>query len=376
MAQLFPIAILENSTYSWLPKVTVRGQLLYSLLLLALAAGVVATFYIKVDVSLTAQGLVRPVAEKTEIRSPLSGTIAEVLATDGATVHEGALLLRLRQEVSDSKLAETDYDLGEHEKYIHDLELLASGRTDGLRSAQYQGQYAKYQSQLAEQRTTIAKLRTEVATDRTLLSEHVIAPKEYQDKSYEYDKALAAYQSAMAQQRSDWADQLGKLRLEAGGLSADASALRQEKEGALIKAPVGGTLQQFEGRQPGGFVQAGEILAVISPDSNIVAECAVSPRDVGFIRPGMAVRCQVDAFNYNEWGVVEGKVVSVGNDFILQDGHPVFKVRCSFAKTYLEMRSGLRGNLKKGMTLQARFLLTRRTLYQLLYDRTSDWLKT
>lgn len=376
MAHLFPVAILEYSTYSWLPKVTVRGQLLYILLLLAIAAGIVSLFYVKVDVTLTAGGLVRPVAEKTEIRSPVSGMIAEVLAADGVAVREGALLIRLRQEVSASKLAQTNYDLGEHEKYIHDLELLASGRTDDLQSAQYQGQYARYQSQLAEQRTTLAKLRSEVNTDHTLLSQHVIAPKEYQDKQYEYDKALAAYQSTMAQQRSDWADQLGRLRTEAGGLSADASAFRQEKDGALIRAPLGGTLQQFEGRQAGGFVQAGEILGVISPDSNIVAECYVSPRDIGYLRSGMTVRCQVDAFNYNEWGVVQGKVVSIGNDFVLQEGHPVFKVRCSFARTYLEMRNGIRGNLKKGMTLQARFLLTRRTLYQLMYDRTSDWLKS
>lgn len=376
MAQLFPVAILENSTYSWLPKVTVRGQLMYTLLLTALAAGFVSLFYIKVDVTLTAQGLVRPVAEKTEVRSPSAGTIAEVLVTDGTGVREGQLLLRLRQEVPDSKLAQTDYDLGEHEKYIHDLGILAQGGSEGLSSAQYRGQYARYQSQLAEQRTTLSKLRSEVTTDKTLLDEKVIAPKEYQDKQYEYDKALATYQSTMDQQRSDWEEQLGRLRMEAGGLNADVSALRQEKEGSLIRAPVAGTLQQFEGRSAGGYVQAGEILGVISPDSNIVAECYASPRDIGYLRPGMDVRCQVDAFNYNEWGSVRGKVVSIGNDFILQDGHPVFKVRCSFARTYLEMRSGVRGNLKKGMTLQARFLLTRRTLYQLLYDRTSDWLKS
>jgi HlyD family secretion protein len=377
MAQLFPVAILENSTYSWLPKVTVRGQLMYTLLLLSLGAGFVSLFYIKVDVALTAPGLVRPVAEKTEVRSPVSGTIAEVLVTDGSGVRQGQLLLRLKQEVSDSKLAQTDYDLGEHEKYIHDLGVLAGGGApEGLVSAQYQGQYARFQSQLAEQRTTISKLRSEVATDRTLLNEKVIAPKEFQDKQYEYDKALAAYQSAMYQQRSDWEEQLGRLRMEAGGLHADVSSLRQEKEGSLIKAPLSGTLQQFEGRSAGGYVQAGEILGVVSPDSNIVAECYVSPKDIGYLRSGMDVRCQVDAFNYNEWGVVKGKVLSVGNDFVLEDGHPVFKVRCGFAQTYLAMRSGVRGNLKKGMTLQARFLLTRRTLFQLLYDRTSDWIKS
>jgi multidrug efflux pump subunit AcrA (membrane-fusion protein) len=186
---------------------------------------------------------------------------------------------------------------------------------------------------------------------------------------------MASYQSTVDQQRSEWQDQLSRLRMESSTLHADATELHQEAEGALIKAPVSGTLQQFEGKYPGGYVSAGEVLGIISPDSNLVAECYVSPKDIGYLKAGMTVRFQVDAFNYNEWGVLPGTVTSIGNDFILQDGQPVFKVRCALSRSYLEMRDGIRGNLKKGMTLQARFLLTRRTLYQLLYDKTASWLK-
>jgi multidrug resistance efflux pump len=375
MAQLFPSAILENSTYSWLPKVTVRGQLLYIILLLSVTAAIVSLFYIQVDVSLTSQGQVRPVAEKNEVRSPVAGTISSVLVSDGSAVRQGQVLLQLQEAIPDSKLAQTDYDLGEHTAYIHDLGILAEGGGDGLTSSQYRQQYAKFQSQLEEQRATLSKLRSDLAMDRTLLSGKVIAPKEFQDKNYEYQKAMATYQSAIEDQRSEWQDQLSKLRMESSSLHADASELRQEKEWSQIKAPVSGTLQQFDGKSPGGYVQAGEILGLISPDSNLVAECYVMPRDIGYLRPGMTVRFQVDAFNYNEWGVLVGKVESIGNDFIIQDNHPVFKVRCGFSRTYLQMRTGIKGNLKKGMTLQARFLLTRRTLYQLLYDRTSNWLK-
>lgn len=375
MAQLFPVAILENSTYSWLPKVTVRGQLMYAILLVAATIGIISLFYIKVDVSLTAQGLIRPVTEKNELRAPAPGMIEQVLVSDGENVHEGQLLLKLKQEASDSKLAQTNYDLAEHQSYIHDLGILASGGEDGLSSSMYRQQNAKFQSALAEQRTTISKLRADLAMDRTLLNNKVIAPKEYQDKLYEYQKATASYQSTIDQQRSDWQDQLSRLRMESSTLHADVTELHQEAEGALIKAPVSGTLQQFEGKYPGGYVSAGEVLGVISPDSNLVVECYVSPKDIGYLKPGMTVRFQVDAFNYNEWGVLPGTVKSVGNDFIMQDNQPVFKVRCALSQSYLEMRDGIRGNLKKGMTLQARFLLTRRTLYQLLYDKTANWLK-
>jgi HlyD family secretion protein len=367
MALLFPVAILENSTFSWLPRVTVRGQLLYTILLGAITVAVISLFYIRVDVVTTAPGLVRPSAEKNEVRSPVAGTIAEVMVSDGSAVRPGQVLLRLRQEIPDSKLAETTFDLGEHNTFIHDLTILVSGSGAGLLSTQYQQQYARFQSQLAGQRTTLAKLRTEVNTDKTLLAEKVIAPREYQDKEFEYQKALDTYQASIAQQRSDWEDQRSHLSMERSGLSADASQLKEEREWSLIRAPLGGTLQQFEGKSAGGYVQAGEILGLISPDSGLVAECYVSPRDIGYVHPGMAARFQVDAFNYTDWGMVDGKVTAVGSDYIMQEGRPMFKVRCAISKTDL--------HLIKGMTLQARFLLTRRTLYQLLYQRASQWVR-
>jgi HlyD family secretion protein len=53
---------------------------------------------------------------------------------------------------------------------------------------------------------------------------------------------------------------------------------------------------------------------------------------------------------------------------------PYFKVRCRLNKTWLQLRNGYTGQLKKGMTIQARFTIARRTIFQLLYDKTSDWL--
>ncbi len=60
--------------------------------------------------------------------------------------------------------------------------------------------------------------------------------------------------------------------------------------------------------------------------------------------------------------------------FVLLQEKPVFMIKCSLSKDELQLKNGFKGKLKKGMTLQARFILTRRTLFQLLYDRTDSWL--
>lgn len=56
------------------------------------------------------------------------------------------------------------------------------------------------------------------------------------------------------------------------------------------------------------------------------------------------------------------------------DQKPVFKIRCKIKEEFLQLKNGVKGKIKKGMTVNARFLLAERTLYDLLYDNVNDWL--
>lgn len=374
MPQLFPVEVVQNSVHTWLPRVKVRTQVIYIAVLSAVLLTILLLPFIKVDVSVKAAGLVRPVTEKNELRVMVAGTIEEVLVTEGQKVQKGQVLMRLQEDVSKGRLIQANYEISQREAYIHDLAILASGGGGGLQSALYRQQYQRFQATLAEQSATLKKLRNDLDIYSTLYADKVVAQKELHDKKFEYERVQAVYNSTVQQQRSAWQEELGRLRMESSRLQADTKELQKEQEWNLIKAPVSGTIQQFSGRYAGGNVQSGELLGVISPDSNLIAECYVTPRDIAYLRKGMPAKFQVDAFNYNEWGLVEGKVLSVDNDFTLVDNQPVFKVRCEFNSPAVETAHGVKGNLKKGMTLQARFILTQRSLFQLLYDKADDWM--
>ncbi|WP_143305429.1 HlyD family secretion protein [Chitinophaga vietnamensis] len=370
---LFPAAIMQRSVFTWLPRVRSHTQVIYVTVLLVILCTLAALPLIKVDVSIAASGIVRPVTEKTELRSMVAGTIEQVLVADGASVQKGQVLLRLQEDISNSKLTQNQYELSQREAQIHDLETLVAGGSR-LQSLLYQQQYARFRASLQELAATVEKQRIDLEMYEKLFNEKVIAKKEYLDRKFEYEKSKAAYHSAVQQQRSAWAAELNQLRLEDNRLQADNRQLSKEKEWNLVKAPVSGTLQQFTGKYAGGYLQPGELLGIISPDSNIIAECYVSPRDIGYLKKGMPARFQVDAFNYNEWGMAKGVIQSIDNDFVLINNQPAFKVRCGFAGTTLSTTNGVSAALKKGMTLQARFILTRRSLFQLLYDKTDDWI--
>ncbi|RYG08984.1 MAG: HlyD family efflux transporter periplasmic adaptor subunit, partial [Chitinophagaceae bacterium] len=172
-----------------------------------------------------------------------------------------------------------------------------------------------------------------------------------------------------------WQTELNQLIIQNQQLGTQSKQFQEEEEFYTIKAPLSGTVQQLKGIQSGSSIAANEILGEISPDSGLIAETYVLPKDIGLLKVGTKARFQIDAYNYNEWGMVTGKVVSISNDIFMEKGaQPYFKVRCLLDKNALKLKNGYVGKIKKGMTLQARFFVTRRTLFQLLYDKADDWL--
>jgi len=143
----------------------------------------------------------------------------------------------------------------------------------------------------------------------------------------------------------------------------------------VVTSPVTGTVDQFRGIYKGSSIQAGNLIAIISPDSTLYAEINVSPRNIGYIYPGMPVHIQVGSFNYNEWGTVSGKVTEISSDFLTGnlENQAFYKVKCNLEKNYLIRKNGVTGKLKKGMLVSSHFMITKRSLFDLIYQKMDDW---
>jgi len=89
----------------------------------------------------------------------------------------------------------------------------------------------------------------------------------------------------------------------------------------------------------------------------------------------MPVLIQISSFNYNEWGSISGKVTEISSDFLSDNtGNGAFyKVKCSMDNNYLIRKNGVKGLLKKGMTTIAHFKITKRSLFDCLYQKMDDW---
>ncbi len=380
---LFPSSVVDHTIESYLPRVTVKSQLIYFMVILAFFSGLALLPFIYVNVSVQSPGIVRPVAEKTELRTLIGGTIEQVRGSDGQQVEEGQELIRLSSAVTDNRLKLNDTRRKEKEQEIGDLyAFMQLGKEQydtltnaSLRSALYRQQYSQFIFRLAGYIATREKLRQDLYIKQQLYDNgKVISLQELENQRYEYNTAVTAFNAEFEQQLSAWQQELTNSRITLTQLLSERHQLEQEKELTIIRAPVAGSLQQFQGKYKGNYIPAGEALGIVSPDSGLIMECYVKPADIGLLKEGMMAKFQIDAFNYNAWGMLNGEITAIGEDFLIVDNHPVFLVRCKLNATSLHLKNGYNGNLKKGMTARARFIIARRNLYRLLYDKADNWL--
>jgi HlyD family secretion protein len=157
-------------------------------------------------------------------------------------------------------------------------------------------------------------------------------------------------------------------------LLADLKQCSEDLTNRIIVAPIDGEIIQSSDIQAGSIVSPGQKIAEISPEGELIATCFVRPADIGLIHEKQKVKIQVDAYNFNEWGMLQGEIIDISDDMIVEDGSSAyFRIKCKPEKTFLSLKNGYKAGIKKGMSLNTRIFVIRRSLYNLLFDKADKW---
>lgn len=379
---IFPHEIIENTADFHFHSHHSGTKVIYQAMLLVLLLGFLGLFLIKVDVNVKSTGLFRPLGERNEIKPLVAGRIDSVLVTENQHVKSGQVLFTIKRESLEGKNDMVKLQQGDVKAQVNDLiELITVCKKNNwskqlqLKSGLYSQQYSLFRQRIAEAKSRYILAKKNYDRYFYLYNRRAVSAVEYEEVKLKLDNISNELSLIGEDQSSKWQSELNSLKIQNREFNSQNEQYSEEKEFYTLRAAVTGSVQQLKGIQPGSVVSANELLGEISPDSGIIAETYVLPRDIGLLRVGTKVRFQVDAYNYNQWGMVSGKVSSISNDIYADNGkQPYFKVRCVLDQHQLTLKNGYVGKIKKGMTLQARFFVTRRTLFQLLYDQADDWL--
>jgi len=334
---IYSTTSLEYSTIHYLPTIRPNARAFISFLLISFISILISLPFIDLDIYVKTVGVTRPIKERTEVRPTISGIIDTIFFEEGSHIEKNALLLRIKDLNTKSKRYTNHFESSERVSFISDLSIL----------------------------TATGDINSEVVA--------LLQTPQYRQQALRFIHQKNDYKASL-KQLSSWQQDFTKYRLELSEFRQQRDQINAEANYYELRAPVSGTIQGLNVRYSGGLIQPTETICTISPDEELIGECYVQTKDIGLLKKEMLARFQFEAFNYNYFGTLTGKIIAIDNDFTIQNAKPVYKVRCSFDETQLHLKNGYIGLLKKGLGFQVSFPIARRSLWQLLFDKFDDWL--
>ncbi|MFA6114923.1 MAG: HlyD family efflux transporter periplasmic adaptor subunit [Sphingomonas sp.] len=194
------------------------------------------------------------------------------------------------------------------------------------------------------------------------------------------DRQISEQRSRIEELRADAAAgdrrtdaDISRLRAGRSVLAVNLANLDYRSNGTT-RAAAAGTVVGVNAR-PGQTVQPGLPLVSIAPPGDLEAELLVPSSASGLMRSGLNVRVSVDAFPFQQYGVLRGQITEVGRTTVTPNEYqapiaftgPAYRVRVKLRDQNL-LAYGKRRVLEPGMTLKADIVTEKRTLLQWLFD--------
>ncbi|MEL6438940.1 MAG: response regulator [Cyanobacteria bacterium J06621_8] len=192
------------------------------------------------------------------------------------------------------------------------------------------------------------------------------------------NKDMFDQRAANRKRLSEIDSQLNKTIVENSKRIAEINSQISNAEQTLkyqtILAPVTGDV--FDLRAYPGYVppagQAARPVLQIVPTEDLIAEVFISPKDIGFVEEGMSVDVRISAFDFGEYGGIDGDVEFISASAL--EPEPPFDffryaVRVNLDQDYLMVKNDKKF-IQPGMEVQANVRINEnRTVWNLLTDQ-------
>lgn len=309
-----------------------------------------------------AQGKLIPKGAVYKVNPTETGKVARLQVKEGQTVKAGQPLLELDPvfaateiEALEKQLAAEQIQLGQTQNLMVQLSLQAQTRStiakagteaqkvtiaqaqnnvgtsetlikqlDGDATAQ-QERINRLQPLMAEgaiSREQIFQMEQALRDRQRTLIEHQGSLKQNQTTVDRLQVELGQKHAEEQQFQLEAQQQLQQLKLQISQLQAkieqtqtQLKAAQAKRQQRIITAPVSGLVSMLQIQHAGEVVQIGQPLAEISPQNAPLVMSALLPsREAGLVKVGMTVQLKFDAFPYQSYGTVSGKVTRISPD--------------------------------------------------------------
>ena len=323
-----------------------------------LIAGLVYSFFGHIDIVSTASGIVRPNEDISTVSCQVGGKVTSVNYYDGLIVHEGDELLTVDMSDIQIQLNSLRESSDQYARQIKLLNMYLTGlqtETNPFSSDMQSDEYLYY-IQFSTYLVNLQKIKEAIKYD------------------IENDKETPPSLSLLTlEQTTNIVGELETAKNRQKDVDIQIDRAEQELSRGTVKAERSGVISQLATVVRGDNISSGTVLATIIPinESELKAQIYISSAYVGQVKVGDTIRYNITALPSNQYGTVNGKVLSISQDAIVQDGQysGYFMIEGSIDNTTLIDRDNNVGRVVVGMPVEAKIVTESKSIMTYLLEK-------
>jgi ATP-binding cassette subfamily C protein LapB len=310
-----------------------RGFASITMLLLAAFTGFLLwAALFEIEQTVRAQGQIIPTARTQVIQSADGGVLEKLLVEEGQSVKAGQELAILERERSQASYDESRAKAVALSVALARTQAEALGRTpDFGKALRTDPKIVAVQQDLFEQRKRslqddLNSLQEglDMALEELRMNEALL--KNGDTSRVEVMRAKRQALDIEARMNATRNKYLQDARVEATKLAEDLASIAyklDERRSVLghtvLTAPIAGVVKYLKVTTIGGVLRPGDEMMQISPtEGGMVFEVKINPVDIGQLQLGLPVAVQLDAFDYSVYGNLEGTLVYLSSDTLVE----------------------------------------------------------
>ncbi|WP_427157335.1 HlyD family efflux transporter periplasmic adaptor subunit [Aliinostoc sp. HNIBRCY26] len=140
---------------------------------------------------------------------------------------------------------------------------------------------------------------------------------------------LSSYQSVVQagklavlksqEQLKDLQGQITNLQSDIAQSKSQIASLKLQLQQRVVRSPIDGTVFELPIDKPGPVVESGQIVAQIAPQNTpLILKAQMPSQQSGFLKVGMPVKIKFDAYPFQDYGIIQGRVSWISPDSKIQ----------------------------------------------------------
>ena len=365
---------LKSSREFFLMKVPEELDVFFYSIIFFVVIALMIVIFGKIDDVVKVRGIVRTKENVSSVKNVIAGKITEISYEPGQKVCKGDELFKIDSTIFE---AQKENLLAVKKDLINKLEVVELL----IQSFELEKNVIPHEEILAFTRfdsylKSLNELKMNALIAQKLYQDEMENPKAMQSKKnmemreIEFRLSETSVEKIRADFIRDLYLEKNQLDLEMLQTEKELTALENQYDFLVVRAPVDGFVQEVSSLNVGDYLSGNSVVLNIVPNDlkNFRVEIQIPPKDIGKIKVGLKVKYRLSAFPFFEYKGAEGVVTSIDPDIRgTESGNLFYSVYADIDRIEFENNRGEKFPIKAGLETDTRIVLeTRNILYFVL----------